>query len=240
VTFVECNLGSFASIQRATVQILSSAQRLDILLCNAGILDAPLSLSEDGYEIHFGVNYLGHALLIKLLLPLLLNTTEIQPDVRVVLLGSSGYRFHDSRGIIFKDLRTTQQNLTLLGMFGGMLRYFQSKLAIILYTVELARRYPTIKVVTVHPGIIDTHLTPHWMKANALMKFITAGGEGGMKNPEEGSWNQLWAATGSGVVSGEYYEPVGVFGTRTKKSKDEQQQKALWEWTEEQLKSWAV
>jgi retinol dehydrogenase-12 len=209
-------------------------------LCNAGILDAPLGLSEDGYEIHFAVNYLGHTLLIKLLLPLLLKTTEIQPDVRVVLLASSGYRFHDPRGVIFKDLKTTQQNLTRLGMFGGMLRYFQSKLAIILYTVELARRYPTIKVVAVHPGIIDTPLTPQWMKANALTRFISAGGEGGLKKPEEGSWNQLWAATGSGVVSGEYYEPVGKLGTRTKRSKDENLRNELWEWTEEQLSSWTV
>lgn len=209
-------------------------------MCNAGILDAPLGLSEDGYEIHFGVNYLSHALLIKLLLPLLLKTAEIQPDVRVILLGSSGYRFHDPRGIIFKDLRTTQQNLTRFGMFGGMLRYFQSKLATILYTVELARRYPMITIVAVHPGVTDTELTPQWMKANALMKFITAGGEGGMKEPEEASWNSLWAATGSGVVSGEYYEPVGKLGTRTKKSKDSNLRNELWEWTEEQLKDWTV
>ncbi|KAE9377839.1 oxidoreductase [Stipitochalara longipes BDJ] len=240
VTFLECNLGSLASVQRAAKQIISSNQRLDILLCNAGILNAPLSLSEDGYEIHFAVNYVGHTLLIKLLLPLLLKTTEIQPDVRVILLASSGYRFHDPRGIIFKDLKTTQQNLTLLGLFGGMLRYFQSKLAIILYTVELAHRYPMIKVVAVHPGIVDTPLTPHWVKANILMRFITAGGEGGLKKPEEGSWNQLWAATGSGVVSGEYYEPIGKLGTRTKKSKDKKLCDELWEWTEEQLNSWTV
>lgn len=240
VTFLECNLGSLASVRDAAKNILSSTQRLDVLFCNAGILDPPLGLSEDGYEIHFGVNYLGHAFLIKLLLSLLLKTTEVQPDVRVILLGSRAYRFHDPRGIVFKDLRTTQQNLTRFGMFGGLLRYFQSKLAIVLYTVELARRYPMIKVVAVHPGIIDTPLTPHWMKANALTRFITAGGEGGIKKPEEGSWNQLWAATGSGVISGEYYEPVGILGTRTKKSKDPELRNELWEWTEEQLKIWAV
>lgn len=55
-----------------------------------------------------------------------------------------------------------------------------------------------IKIVAVHPGIVDTHLTPHWVNANALTRFITAGGEGGMKKPAEGSWNQLWAATGTG------------------------------------------
>jgi retinol dehydrogenase-12 len=113
----ECDLGSFASIQSAAKQVLSYTQRLDVLLCNAGILDAPLVLSEDGYEIHF--SYLGHALLTKWLLLLLLNTTEIQPNVRVILLASSGYQFHYPRGIIFKDLKTTQQNLTQLGMFGG-------------------------------------------------------------------------------------------------------------------------
>lgn len=209
-------------------------------MCNAGVLNAPLGLSEDGYEIHFAVNYLGHALLIQLLLPLLLKTTEIQPDVRVILLASSGYRFHDARGIIFKDLKTTQQNLTRLGMFGGMLRYFQAKLAIILYTVELARHYPSIKFAAVHPGIIDTPLTPNWMKSNPLLKFITTSGEGGLKTPEEGCWNQLWAATGSGVVSGEYYEPVGNLGTRTKKSKDKLLGDELWAWTEEQLKGWIV
>ena len=91
MTFLEYNLGSFASIQSAAKQVLSSTQRLDVLLCNAAILDAPLVSSEDGYEIHFGINYLGYALLIKLLLPLLLNTTEIQPDVRLILLASSGY-----------------------------------------------------------------------------------------------------------------------------------------------------
>jgi retinol dehydrogenase-12 len=78
------------------------------------------------------------------------------------------------------------------------------------------------------------------MKANALMRFITAGGEGGMKKPDEASWNTLWAATGSRVVSGEYYEPIGILGTRTKKSKDQELRNKLWEWTEEQLKSWNI
>jgi retinol dehydrogenase-12 len=78
------------------------------------------------------------------------------------------------------------------------------------------------------------------MKANAVMRFITAGGEGGMKQPDEGSWNQLWAATGSGVVSGEYYEPVGILGTRTKKSKEQEMRNKLWEWTEEQLKGCTI
>lgn len=97
-----------------------------------------------------------------------------------------------------------------------------------------------IKVVAVHPGIVENPLTPKWMIANAFTRLISAGGEGGFKKTEEGSWNQLWAATGSGVDSGKYYEPVGNLGTRTKKSKDLELGKELWEWTEEQLKSWTT
>jgi NAD(P)-dependent dehydrogenase (short-subunit alcohol dehydrogenase family) len=81
VTFLERNLRSLVSIQGSTKQILASTQRLDILFCNAGIYNSPPSLIEDEYEIQFGVNHLGHALLIKLLFPLLLKTTGINPDV---------------------------------------------------------------------------------------------------------------------------------------------------------------
>jgi hypothetical protein len=76
------------------------------------------------------------------------------------------------------------------------------------------------------------------VKGNALSRLIIAGGD--VKTPEEGAWDQLWAATGSKVVSGEYYEPVGLSGTRTKKSKDPELGNELWEWTQEELKTWTV
>jgi retinol dehydrogenase-12 len=152
VSFVPCDLASLTSVVNAAKQISATTQRLDILFCNAGILGAPPGLTKDGYEVHFGTNHLGHALLIKLLLPMLLKTAELPSDVRVVTASSDGYRFHASEGIFFQDLRSTQENLNLLGRFGGWLRYFQSKLANILYTVELAQHYPSIKFIAVHPG----------------------------------------------------------------------------------------
>jgi retinol dehydrogenase 12 len=60
------------------------------------------------------------------------------------------------------------------------------------------------------------------------------------ENPGEGSWNQLWAATGTEVVSAEYYEPVGVLGSRTKKAEDQELRKELWDWAEEKLQRWTV
>jgi NAD(P)-dependent dehydrogenase (short-subunit alcohol dehydrogenase family) len=87
----------------------------------------PPGLTADGYEIQSGTNILSHALLIKLLLPLMLTTAK-QPsaDVRIVLLTSEGYAFHPSGGIVFRDLKTSQSGIGLLGPWQ---RYGQSKLA---------------------------------------------------------------------------------------------------------------
>ncbi|KAG4429924.1 hypothetical protein IFR05_014585 [Cadophora sp. M221] len=239
--FIECDLGSLASVSKAANEIASSTDRLDLLFCNAGILGAPPGLTADGYEIHFGVNHLGHALLIKKLLPTLLNTATFQLDVRVVITASDGYRFHASEGIIFRDLRTTQLNLSVLSSLGGKdswRRYSQSKLANIVYTVELARQYPAIKFVAVHPGVCDTTMTPAWVKGNAISRKLFV--PGGLKTPEEGAHNQLWAATGKAVTSGEYYEPVGIVGHRTPKSTDDKLRNELWEWTQMQMQTWSA
>jgi retinol dehydrogenase-12 len=64
--------------------------------------------------------------------------------------------------------------------------------------------------------------------------------KGGLKTPEEGSWNQLWAATSKDNVSGQYYEPVGILEKRTSKSKDEELREELWGWTALQLKDYTI
>lgn len=76
----------------------------------------PPGLTKDGYEIQFGTNHVGHALLIKLLLPTMIETAKLPgADVRVISLSSEGAAGHPSGGIIFKDLKTTQSNLRILG-----------------------------------------------------------------------------------------------------------------------------
>ena len=74
VTFLECDLGSLTSVANAAAIFKAQSSRLDIIMCNAGILDVPFGLTSDGYEVRFGTNHPGHALLIKLLLPTLLQT----------------------------------------------------------------------------------------------------------------------------------------------------------------------
>ncbi|KAE8162388.1 hypothetical protein BDV40DRAFT_288529 [Aspergillus tamarii] len=153
-SFVQCELASLDSVKRTADDILAKESRLDVLMCNAGIMALPLGLTKDGYEVQFGTKHLGHALLIQKLLPLLQRTAETGVDVRVIILTSICYQLHPFGGIIFDDLKTTQD----YGFLGSWRRYGQSKLANILYTRELARRYPAITAVSVHPGVITTGL----------------------------------------------------------------------------------
>lgn len=112
-------------------------------------MNVPPALTPEGYEVHFAVNHIAHALLIKLLLPTLLRTAETpNSDVRIVSLTSQAFSMHPGGGIVFKDLRTTQGS----GLMKS-LRYGQSKLANILYAAELARRYgSTITAVCISPA----------------------------------------------------------------------------------------
>lgn len=83
--------------------------RLDILICNSGILDVSPAVSVDGFEIHMATNHLGHAMLARELLPLLLRTAE-QPnsDVRLVMLSSTGHAFHSPTGIAWDKVTSEQ------------------------------------------------------------------------------------------------------------------------------------
>ncbi|MCJ1380663.1 hypothetical protein MMC17_003771 [Xylographa soralifera] len=234
VTFLECDLASLASVEKAAKQFSADSQRLDILLCNAGVMALPPSLTKDGYEIQFGTNHVGHALLVKLLLPTLLRTAENPTsDVRVVMLTSLGFRGHPLGGIDFSSLHTTRP-----GMLGSWIRYGQSKLANILFASELARRYPSITTASVHPGVINTGLvTSLGFVASA---FVRVTNPFSMVTPQQGVYNSLWATTTKreDLISGEFYVPVGVPGTHDKESKSEKLAGELWEWTEKELETY--
>jgi NAD(P)-dependent dehydrogenase (short-subunit alcohol dehydrogenase family) len=108
------DLTSFSSIASAASTFLASESRLDILINNAGIMASPYSATKEGYEIQFGTNHMGHALLTKLLLPVLLDTAK-QPgaDVRVVTLSSVGHALTPPGGIIFDQAALEAQNTWL-------------------------------------------------------------------------------------------------------------------------------
>jgi NAD(P)-dependent dehydrogenase (short-subunit alcohol dehydrogenase family) len=161
----------------------------------------PPGLTADGHEIQFGTNILSHALLIKLLLPLMLTTAK-QPsaDVRIVLLTSEGYAFHPCGGIVFRDLKTSQSGIGLLGPWQ---RYGQSKLAMLLHARELATRYggQGILAVSVHPGVFKTGLVGNsgW----GQRAFIAVTNAGRFGDEKEMSSNACWGAGGDEQQGGD-------------------------------------
>ena len=228
---LQIDLASLSSVHAAAKEFLTTSSRLDIMMNNAGIMAVPPQLTVDGYEIQFGTSHLGHALLTKLLLPTMLETAK-QPgsDVRIITLSSGSHQRAPKEGIQFDHLRSATNPPTAL------IRYGQSKLANILYSKELARRYPDITAVAIHPGIVNTGLTTTMRKSFLLAKILAP-----LVNLlvavsiEEGTLNQLWATTSTDVVSGNYYEPVGKESAGSQLSRDETLAGKLWQWTADEL-----
>jgi NAD(P)-dependent dehydrogenase (short-subunit alcohol dehydrogenase family) len=208
-------------------------------MCNAGIMATPSSLSTNGYEIQFATNHLGHALLIKLLLPTLLSTaSKPNSDVRIINLSSVAYTNAPPAGIEFSKLKTPGANFGAFYAPNKWICYGQSKLANLLYPIELAARYPSITSVAVHPGFVKTALHVH---ENFMDRQIVNFLADKWLDEEQGAYTQTWAATTpkEGLKNGAYYEPVGVKRVPvTKKGKDEGLARRLWEWTEGELESW--
>lgn len=252
--FLELDLTSFASIRKAARTFSAAVSRLDILILNAGLMGGPATaVTEDGYELRFGLNYVGHALLVKLLLPLLLlgaaAETKEKPIIgdsdsdsegasnnrpRIVALSSAAHSYTVRGGIRFDALKGPASHVE------RVMRYGQSKLALLLWAREMAARYPPRQVTTVsiHPGTVKTELfnNPEGGLMYRLLQrlFVPVFG----LTVEDGAKNTVWAATASSkdVVSGEYYEPIGVAGNGSVWSRDRGLARKLWEWTEEELK----
>lgn len=241
-TFIRADLASLASVKKAAETFLARESRLDLFFANAGVMALPPGVTEDGYEVQFGTNHLGHAALVKLLLPVMQTTAQRGNDVRVVWNTSQGYQFASK--IDFASLKTTQACLSPFYVLSDWVRYGQSKLANILYAREFAKRYPEIVSVPIHPGVAETGLVTGLKGFNRWFVWVTTLR---IKVPiEQCAWNQQWAAVapvGSGkgeVVSGRYYEPVGAEGVLTKAGKDDELARELWEWTERELEAFGI
>ncbi|KAM5354114.1 hypothetical protein ACJ41O_000764 [Fusarium nematophilum] len=227
ITFLHLDLGSFASIKAAAASFQASSRRLDILVNNAGIMATPEGLTEDGYEIQFGTNHIGHALLTRLLLPTLKATS----DARVVFLSSAAEAIAPKDSYHLDKAKTTMPNLSTWA------RYGQSKLANIHYSAALARRHTDIKFISVHPGVVKTNLSNTYIKSYGAVLAAAIGFIANLMSVsvEKGALNQIWAATSRDAESGVFYFPVGVTGKGSALSNDDKLGERLWEWTEKEL-----
>ena len=233
LTFLQCDFASLAATKAGMQKFVHD--RLDVLICNAGVMALPAQTSKDGYEIQFATNHLAHALLIKLLLPTMLRTADLPGgDVRIITLTSVGWRGYPKGGVAFKTLKSKQD----FGALGPWRRYGQSKLANILYAAELARQHPKLTSISAHPGVVATDLVNTLGVRDKLMVYA---GNGWKLNTEnEGVLNQLWAATAANkakLVNGAFYMPVGILAQEKldKTAMSQKLARELWDWTDQAL-----
>ncbi|KAK7181902.1 hypothetical protein DPSP01_009497 [Paraphaeosphaeria sporulosa] len=246
ISILELDLSSLSSVKLAAAKLLGQESRLDILMLNAGIMAAAPGLTKDGYEMQFGVNYLGHALLFKLLLPLLEKTSNLPgADVRAIMVTSVGHQLAPKEGIPFDQLQTDCENL------GAFERYGASKLAQILWARHAATLYPNITFAAAHPGLVGgTGLGSSATGTSAFANMLMALSPLAATSLEKGARNQLWTSVGKDVKSGEWYAPetcIGVMqvgvGSQSGASalaKDNSLAERLWKWTETNLHSYSI
>ncbi|KAA8641785.1 hypothetical protein EYZ11_007020 [Aspergillus tanneri] len=236
ITWLPLDLMSIKSIQRASELFCEQSARLDILILNAGVMALPLGVTEMGHEIQLGTNHTGHFLLTQLLLPTLLKTAEDpNSDVRVVSLSSIGHNLAPSFETILDQERLKKVNTNT--------RYGASKAANILFAAELARRYPSITSVAVHPGVILTDLYASVSGRSMLAALGTKTLNVFGTSVPAGAYNQLWAAAGArkeDLVNGSYYIPVGHVKPQNRYAKSKEMGRRLWDWSESELRKFGA
>ena len=225
VDVVSLDLSELASVHRAAQEIRSRYLRLDLLVNNAGLMMPPYERTQDGFELQFGTNHLGHFALAGLVLPSLLEVA----GSRVVTVSSNG---HKLGRIHFDDLQFERR-------YRRMGAYSQSKLANLMFTYELQRRLSgagTTIAVAAHPGLASTELARYTPAIVAFFYVRVMTQKAAM-----GALPTLRAATDPGVLGGQYYGPGGFFGARgypklaesSGQSHDTAIQRRLWTVSEE-------
>jgi len=162
VAHLPVELASLASVRSLAASFLDRYDRLDVLINNAGTFPAKLVLTEDGFETQFGVNHLAHFLLTNLLLDCL----KASAPSRVITVTS---KLHKNGAIDFENLRGEQK-------YNSQKAYGQSKVANVLFAVELARQLEGTGVTSnlVHPGAVRTGIMREmpWLVRSIINLFF--------------------------------------------------------------------
>ena len=210
VAYLTADLSSLAEVRRLAAAFTAAYPRLDVLVNNVGALYMRRRLSADGIEMTWALNYLGVCLLTDRLLPAL----KAGPASRVINVASV---MHQNAQLDFDDLQGARR-------FSGMRAYSQSKLALIMWTYDLARRLAGTGVTAnaVHPGFVasDMYRTSFggikWL--SPLLKLIALSNEQGAEtsiylasSPEvEGVTGQYFAKKQAVRSSAASYDPAAA------------------------------
>ncbi|PIS99817.1 short-chain dehydrogenase [Bradyrhizobium nitroreducens] len=203
IAYEPLDLASLASVADFARRFAAGNEQLDLLVNNAGVMALPKRReTEDGFEMQLGTNYLGHYALTARLLPQLRRATA----PRVVNLSSLAHR---SGAIDFDDLQGKHS-------YRPWRAYSQSKLAMLMFSLELQRRSDAagwgVRSIAAHPGFARTDLIANGPGANTFQWRV-----GRLLQPlfsqsaAEGALPTLFAATSPAAEPGGYYGPNGFY-----------------------------
>ncbi|KAK3077247.1 hypothetical protein LTS18_010829 [Coniosporium uncinatum] len=188
VEHITMDLGSLESVRAGANEFLSKESKLNVLVCNAGVMATPYGKTVDGFETQFGTNHLGHFLLFELVKDALLAGSTPDFNSRVVCVSSSGHR---GAPVQFGDYNWEKAEYSPWGGYG------QAKTSNIYMANEIERRYGSkgIHGFSLMPGGIMTGLQIH-VPESMLKTWDTEDVRNFMKSPEQGAATQVWAAVG--------------------------------------------
>lgn len=220
IEVMQVDLSSLGSIREFVGQFSEKYRQLEVLINNAGVFSMKRQETEAGFEKTMGINYLGPFLLTNLLLPILKQT----PEARIVNVSSNS---HFQSKLDLDDLH-------LKNKYKGTIAYSNSKLAIVLFTQELAERLKdtAITVNALHPGHANTNIWNLWpgkwyqtLFRKIMNIFLVP--------PNEAARTTIYLAESDEVrgVSGKYFDKKKTKEV-SPQAKDMQLQKGLWELSE--------
>lgn len=198
VTFETLDLADLASVRALRSRLDQTLPHLDGLINNAAVMNLPTrGTSPDGFEMQLATNYLGHFALTGELLPLLRKSDS----PRVVTLSSIGAAYGE---IQFDDLQFEQS-------YSPDQAYQQSKLACLMFALELQRRSNAegwgIQSMASHPGLSRTNLQSNHGAIRRSLRVL-------FQTAEQGAVPTLYAATAPEAIGGGYYGPTGLLQAR--------------------------
>ncbi|MDH4283129.1 MAG: SDR family oxidoreductase, partial [Myxococcales bacterium] len=220
---MELDLTSLDSIRDFCARFVEEQPRLHVLINNAGTISKRRKETVDGFEATFALHHLGPFLLTKLLLP---RMVESAPG-RIINVSSRVHRLA-RRGLDFDDLQLTRG-------YTGKRAYAQSKLAVELFTRELARRVADLGITanSVHPGAVISHLRDD---AGALVRFAFFVMRPTLLTPEQSAESIVYLAADPDLqtTTGQYFSRAER-SEPSEQAQDDEAAKRLWAATEELL-----
>jgi len=202
-------------ITHLATKVLNKFDKLDGLINNAGIFTKKQTMTEDGFELQFAVNYLAQVHLNVLLLPIIK-----QSNGRIVNVASMEHMI----GKLYP------QDMQLTNNYLGTRAYRQSKLAVVMASASLAGRVSGVTVNAVHPGVVYTKLVHSISPLAVIVKKI-------LKSPDQGAEAPFYVATDTSLneVTGKYFHEKKM-SKPAKAARDQKKNDWLLDHTLEMLK----